>query len=141
LRLAKKEYFGVLARFGKFLVVVALVTTTGLHWAVLQSVAWTTMLADNLRTQSLTEAVTHTFDGNHPCCLCKAIAAGRKSEQKKEFTAPLQKLEFPPVKENFVLIAPSSFNCCRKQTLSPILSPKSRRHHPRADSSFDPIIV
>jgi len=76
---------------------------------VLQSVAWTTMLADNLRTQSLTEAVTHTFDGEHPCCLCKAIAAGRKSEQKKEFTAPLQKLEFPPVKENFVLIAPSSF--------------------------------
>ena len=99
----------MLARFGKFLVVVALVTTTGLHWAVLQSVAWTTMLADNLRTQSLTEAVTHTFDGNHPCSLCKAIAAGRKSEQKKEFTAPLQKLEFPPVKENFVLIAPSSF--------------------------------
>jgi hypothetical protein len=109
LRPAKKEGFSVLARFGKFIVVVALVTTTGLHWAVLQSVAWTTMLADNLRTQSLTEAVTHTFDGEHPCCLCKAIAAGRKSEQKKEFTAPLQKLEFPPVKENFVLIAPSSF--------------------------------
>ena len=99
----------MLARFGKFIVVVALITTTGLHWAVLQSVAWTTMLANNLRTQSLTEAVTHTFDGEHPCCLCKAIAAGRKSEQKKEFTAPLQKLEFPPVKENFVLIAPSSF--------------------------------
>jgi hypothetical protein len=37
----------VLARFSKFLVVVALVTTTGLHWAVLQSVAWTTMLASN----------------------------------------------------------------------------------------------
>jgi hypothetical protein len=99
----------VLARFGKYLVVVALVTATGLHWAVLQSVAWTTMLADNLCTQSLTEAVTHTFDGRHPCCLCKAIAAGRKSEQKKEFTAPIQNLEFPPVKENFVLIAPSRF--------------------------------
>ena len=99
----------MLARFGKFLVVVALVATTGLHWAVLQSVAWTTMLADNLRTQSLTEAVTRTFDGKHPCCLCKAVAAGRKSEQKREFTAPVQKLEFPPVKANFVLIAPSHF--------------------------------
>jgi len=98
-----------MARFGKFLVVVALVTTTGLHWAALQSVAWTTMLVDNLRTQSLTEAVQHTFDGKHPCCLCKAIAAGRKSEQKKEFTAPMQKLEFPPVKDDFVLIAPSWF--------------------------------
>ena len=99
----------MMARFGKFLVVVALVTTTGLHWAALQSVAWTTMLVDNLRTQSLTEAVQHTFDGKHPCCLCKAIAAGRKSEQKKEFTAPMQKLEFPPVKDDFVLIAPSWF--------------------------------
>jgi hypothetical protein len=99
----------VLARFGKFLLVVALVTTTNLHWAMLQSVAWTTMLADNLRTQSLAEAVTHTFDGRHPCCLCNAIAAGRKSEQKKEFIAPIQNLEFPPVKENFVLIAPSRF--------------------------------
>ena len=97
------------ARFGKFVVVVALVTTTGLHWAVLQSVAWTTMLADNLRTQSLAEAVAHTFDGKHPCCLCKAIATGRKSEHKKEFTAPMPKLEFPPVKESFVLIAPSQF--------------------------------
>jgi len=98
-----------MARFGKFLVVVALVATTGLHWAVLQSVAWTTMLADNLRTQSLTEAVTHTFDGKHPCCLCKAIAAGRKSGQKKVFAAPVQKLEFTPIKENSVLIAPSRF--------------------------------
>ena len=75
----------MVARFSKFLLVVALVTTTGLHWAMLQSVAWTTMLADNLRTQSLAEAVTHTFDGRHPCCLCNAIAAGRKSEKKKEF--------------------------------------------------------
>ncbi len=50
------------ARFSKFLVVVALVATTGLHWAVLQSVAWTTMLANNLRTQSLAEAVAHTFE-------------------------------------------------------------------------------
>ena len=100
----------MLARFGKFLVVVALVTTTGLHWAVLQSVAWTTMLADNLRTQSLTEAVTHTFDGNHPCCLCKAIAAGRKSEQKKEFTAPLQKLEFHAGQRKLCFDCPVEFS-------------------------------
>lgn len=97
------------ARFGKFLVVVALVTTTGLHWAALQSVAWTTMLADNLRTQSLTEAVTHAFDGKHPCSLCKAIAAGKKSEKKNEFTLQTQKLEFPPSAENFALLAPTRF--------------------------------
>jgi hypothetical protein len=97
-------------RFGKFIVVVALVAMLGSHWAVLQSVAWTTMLADNLCTQSLTEAVTHTFDGKHPCCLCKAIAAAKKSEKKKEFAVELKKLEFPPPKANAVLIRPSSFH-------------------------------
>jgi hypothetical protein len=96
-------------RIGKCLVIAALVATTGAHWALLQSVAWTTMLADNLHSASLPEAFVKTFDGKHPCCLCKAIAAGKKSEQKKEFTSPIQKPEFPPVMENFVLFAPSHF--------------------------------
>ncbi|MGD0616012.1 MAG: hypothetical protein ABSA69_11295 [Verrucomicrobiota bacterium] len=76
---------------------------------MLQSIAWTRMLADNLGGCSFTEAVHKTFDGKHPCCLCKAIAAGRKAEQKRDFTTQPQKLEFPPVKENLVLIAPSNF--------------------------------
>jgi len=96
----------VFARFGKGCVIVALVLTTGAHWVALQTVAWTTMLADNLRTDSFAEAVTHTFDGKHPCCLCKAIAAGKKSEKKNEFTPQTQKLEFPPSPENFVFVAP-----------------------------------
>jgi hypothetical protein len=99
----------VLARFSKFLVVVALITTTGLHWAVLQSVAWTTMLANNLRTQSLAEAVTRTFDGKHPCCLCKTIAAAKKSGKKTEFALQIPKIEFPPSPENAFLAAPSRF--------------------------------
>jgi hypothetical protein len=99
----------VFARFGKFCVIVALVLTTGAHWAVLQTVAWTTMLAGNLRTHPVCEAVTCTFDGQHPCCLCKAIAAGKKSEKKTEFTLQAQKLEFPPSPENFTLVAPSYF--------------------------------
>jgi hypothetical protein len=81
----------------------------GARWPLLQTVAWTTMLADNLCTHSVKEAMTETFDGNHPCPLCKAIAAGKKSEQKTEFSFQSQKLEFPPLKENFVLIAPSQF--------------------------------
>ena len=97
------------ARLGKLCVIVALVATTGAYWAVLQSVAWTAMFADNLRTGSLTEAVSHTFDGRHPCALCKAIAAGKKSEKKSDFTLELKKLEFPPAAEKCVLFAPSRF--------------------------------
>ena len=89
--------------------IAALVATMGAHWALLQSAAWTTMLADNLRTHSLSESVARTFDGKYPCPICRVIAAGKKSEQKKEFTSPIQKLEFSPVAENFVLFAPSHF--------------------------------
>ena len=96
-------------RIGKIFLVFALVAMLGAHWALLQTVAWTTMLADNLRSGSLHDAVTRTFDGQHPCCLCKAIAAGKQSEKKAEFSFQLQKLEFPPVKENFILIAQSQF--------------------------------
>jgi hypothetical protein len=99
----------VLFRCGKLLVIFALVATTGAHWAVLQTVAWSTMLASNLRCQSMTEAVTHTFDGQHPCCLCKAIAAAKKSEKKNDFTLELVKMEFPPAPEKFQVIPPSQF--------------------------------
>ena len=83
-----------------------LVLTTGLHWTALQTIAWATMLAANLSTCSVSEAVSDTFDGRHPCPLCKAIAAGKKSERKSEAVAPISKLEFPPLAEKFVLIAP-----------------------------------
>ena len=103
------ECFTVFLRFSKFLVVIALAATLGAHWALLQTVAWTTMLADNLRTHSLSEAVVRTFDGKYPCPICRAIATGKKSERKNEFTLKIQKLEFPPVKASFVLIAPLHF--------------------------------
>src|ERR1700679_4184528 len=80
------------------------------HWALLQTVAWTTMLADNLHSNSFQVAAEKTFDGKHPCCLCKAIAAGKQSEKKTEFSFQSQKLEFPPLKGNFVLVAPSQFH-------------------------------
>jgi hypothetical protein len=88
--------------------ILAVLAGTGTHWTALQSIAWTRMLADNLGSSSFTQAVQKTFDGKHPCCLCKAIAAGKKSEQKKEFTAQIQKLEFPPVREDLALTAPSN---------------------------------
>ena len=97
-------------RFGKFFVVAALVVTTGAHWAALQTVAWTTMLAANLSSQqSLTEAVSETFDGRHLCPLCKAIAAAKNSEKKSAAVATNLKLEFPPVAGKIILFPPAQF--------------------------------
>ena len=96
----------MLVRCGKMLVVFALVLTTGLHWTALQTVAWATMLASNLRTHSMSEAMSDTFDGRHPCCMCKAIAAAKKSEKKSEAVSSSLKMEFPPVADKFILISP-----------------------------------
>jgi len=87
-------------------VVVVLVLTTGLHWTALQTAAWASMLAANLRTHSVSEAVANTFDGRHLCPLCRAIAAAKKSEKKSEAIVPGLKMEFPPVAERFTLISP-----------------------------------
>lgn len=80
-----------------FLLIATLLAVTGGQWALLQSAAWAGMLVHNLRTQTLSTAVAQTFDGQHPCPLCKAIERGKKSEKKSEFESPITRLEFPPI--------------------------------------------
>lgn len=113
--------------------ILVVLAAVGMHWTVLQSIAWTRMLAGNLGSSSFTQAVQKTFDGKHPCCLCKAIAAGKKSEQKKEFTPQMQKLEFPPAKECPDLIGPSRFRLLPKaDTFAHSLTQKPPTPPPRA---------
>ena len=96
-------------RIGNIFLIAALLAAINGHWAVLQSVAWTTMLAGNLRHDSFTEAVQCTFDGKHPCCLCKAITAGKQTEKKTESALSVHKIEFPPMKAVPAFIPPSWF--------------------------------
>lgn len=105
----------MIARCGKLFVVFALVFSTGAHWAALQTVAWTTMLARNLCSDSLSEAVSKTFDGKHPCCLCKAIAAAKKSQKKSEAVSSVLKMEFPPAAEAMNLFPPARFEIFPEQ--------------------------
>lgn len=104
-------------RLAKFLVVATLVLTTGAHWVALQTVAWTAMLAKNLCTQSASEAVAQTFDGRHPCPLCRAIAAAKKSEKKSAAFASAPKMEFPPFAERASLVPPTRFSTVRPRHL------------------------
>jgi hypothetical protein len=87
----------------------ALLLTTETHWAVLQSIAWMGMVATYSRKAPLAIALKETFDGKHPCPLCKAIATTKKSEKKNGFTLQTKKFEFPPVTKNFPLVAPARF--------------------------------
>jgi hypothetical protein len=77
---------------------------------VLQSLAWTTMLAKNLRTASVSEAVGRTFDGEHPCALCKNIAKSKKAEKKSDLPPEFKKFEFSFSPSTFLFTPPSIFH-------------------------------
>jgi hypothetical protein len=99
----------VFYRLGHVLLIVALLCATGSHWVMLQSVAWATMLAENARTDSFQTALTKTFDGRHPCALCKQIAQGRQSEKKSDPQLDLKKLEFFSQPVVFIINSPTRF--------------------------------
>ena len=105
-------------QLGHVLLIVALLAAVGGHWVVLQSVAWTNMLAENLRAVSVTEAFEKTFDGQHPCRLCKAIKEGKTSEKKTELPMPLQKIEFVSEQPVFVFNPPPDFHLVPAATFS-----------------------
>lgn len=67
----------------RFATVIMVVLSMGLHWSVLQSVAWVGMIANFSQEVSLVQAVTMSFDGKHLCPLCKAIKQGRAAEQEE----------------------------------------------------------
>lgn len=103
----------------------ALLASVGGHWALLQSVAWTRMLLERTGEESFARAVEKTFDGTHPCALCKRIEDGKQQERQQDRTPASIKLDLllerrvvafiPPfVDTEFSLIAvhaPSRADC------------------------------
>ena len=63
----------------------------GLHWAFLQSVAWVGMVVTYAQHESLPTALSKTFDGKHPCELCRAVAKGQQSEKHHDPLTTLKK--------------------------------------------------
>ncbi len=81
-------------RLARGLMVLTICLSLGLQWAALQGIAWTGMLINFARDGgSLTEAMSKTFDGEHPCPLCKAVEKGSKQEQDKTVQSPIKKMD------------------------------------------------
>jgi hypothetical protein len=72
----------VLRRFSAILALLAVIQVVGGHWIAMQSVAWIEMVIDYSNQSSIGVALQKTFDGQHPCDLCKAVSKGRSDEQK-----------------------------------------------------------
>src|SRR3954467_3820383 len=83
----------VLSKLPKLLLVSLLCLSLGLHWLLLQSVAWIGMVVSYSQTDSIGIALVKTFDGQHPCKLCKVVQAGKSSERKQDAQKPIQKLD------------------------------------------------
>jgi hypothetical protein len=86
-----KSFHDARRLLGCIVMTVALFLSVGGHLAVLQGVAWVTMVRDYSRAGSLTQAVEKTFDGHHPCPLCKKIANQRNHEEKAPVTVKAEK--------------------------------------------------
>jgi hypothetical protein len=52
----------------------------GGHWGVMQAIAWTNMIVEYSAQDGLVQGTRKTFDGEHPCCMCKAIEQAKKQE-------------------------------------------------------------
>ena len=79
---------------GRMVVVLALSFSLGPHWALLQTLAWAGMLISYSHDCSFTEAVAKTFDGEHPCKLCKIVSEGKKTEKTQKVLKPQGKLDY-----------------------------------------------
>lgn len=69
------------------LMALALICGAKLHLPALQVVAWTGMVVKYAQAVPLAEALEMTFDGDHPCPLCKVIRQAQTSDQH-EMKAP-----------------------------------------------------
>jgi hypothetical protein len=92
--------FPAVARIALVLVVCL---SIGPHWAALQPVAWATMIIEYSQSAPLAKAVADTFDGKHPCDLCKHINHAQHSEKKREAQSTTVKQDLLCVKRAVVL--------------------------------------
>ncbi len=76
-------------RLMRGLVVMALCVSIGLHWVALQSAAWVGMAVTySMETGSLSQGLSDTFDGEHPCPLCKMVEQGKEAENQSSDDKP-----------------------------------------------------
>lgn len=75
---------GFLKRFGWLASLVAVFAAGGGHWMALQSVAWARMLVSYSQDASFAAALEQTFDGAHPCPMCRKISQDKAQERREQ---------------------------------------------------------
>jgi hypothetical protein len=124
----------VMSHIARVVVVLALCLSIGAHWVVLQSVAWGTMIARYAQQTCLTQAVAQTFDGDHPCNLCKHISAARDSEKKSDAQSVTIKPDLICATRRIILLPRSAdFLFPRLEMTAPLLAHSPPTPPPRSE--------
>jgi hypothetical protein len=115
-------------QLGKWLVVGALFASVGGHFALVQTLAWGNMLLAYSKDASLTEAARMTFDGEHPCEMCKLVKESRENEERKPLIKAQTKLDVvlpmmvrlkEPVASDHTVLLPDHPGSFRELSLPP----------------------
>lgn len=93
-----------------FPVVIMLCLVLGLHWTFLRSVAWVNMFVTFAQRDTVHEALTKTFDGKHPCSVCKFVKHAKQGEKKDQLIKGELPLTLMLTLETPVLNPPASFS-------------------------------
>ena len=64
------------------------------HFLVWQGFAWARMLQDFTQRETLSQAVVKTFDGRHPCSICRQI---ERTRQDRPAEVPVQLLKLDSI--------------------------------------------
>lgn len=123
----------------RIVIVLLLVLSLGLHWAFLQTVAWTGMLMSYAQQGTLTEAVSKTFDGEHPCKMCQFVEQGRAQERQQDQQTTKTSLKLDPGliwREAMVLPSAPRGWVCGTDTFSPSQNDEPPKPRPRG-AAFD----
>jgi hypothetical protein len=94
------------ARIGRCVIALTLCSSIGGHWFCLQSVAWTRMIVTYSQHCSFGTAIARTFDGDHPCDLCKHISKVRETEKKHDTQRSVDKTDLICTTRGIVLLPP-----------------------------------
>ncbi len=82
-----------LTRHLRIVAVLLICLSVGLHWSALQVVGWVVMAAEFSRTRPVADALEMTFDGKHPCNLCKLVQNHGPISDREPQSSPESKSE------------------------------------------------
>jgi hypothetical protein len=110
-------------RLAKALLIAVLLISISAPWAILQSAAWLGMaVAYSVEEGSVGEGLSMTFDGEHPCPLCKFVKAETSKEGNSKQESSVNQ---PSLKQHLFV-----------QTNDLILTPPAGRKIPAAENQI-----